>query len=375
MNIYLNNAATSYPKPEAVVQRTQAQLLLPPEEQGRSSASAAGLAERCRISVAGYLGCPPENLHFTSGATESANLLIAGLQLNGVHVIATAAEHNCILRPLYNHRDKPQISIAPCDAAGCVSVKAIESLIQPNTGYLFVNHASNVTGCVQPLAEIAAMARNHGIRVIVDTSQSAGCIPIDIETLGIDGLIFTGHKNLFGFTGIGGMYLHPDLPVSIVKTGGTGSDSLWLTLPEGYQNREAGTQNLPGLASLEAGIAALEEIGQEEVTRLLRHKRKLLLQSLSGLPGIQVFHPGEQEEALPVVSFTSGLLSAGDLGYILSHGYGITLRTGYHCCPCIHKYLGTEQGTVRVSASILTPDAEILAFGQAMVSILPSLRR
>lgn len=361
--IYLNNAATSFPKPEAVLRAAQEALLCPPDEPGRGSASPADGLHRCRTTVAALLGCPAERLHFTSGATESANLLIAGLDLRGVHVIATAAEHNCILRPLYNHRDGPEISIAPCDKAGRVTVESIEPLLRPNTGYLFLNHASNVTGCVQPLAEIAALAHAHGVRLIVDVSQSAGCIPLDADA---DGLIFTGHKNLLGLTGMGGMYLGPELDVKILKTGGTGTDSLWLELPPGYENREPGTQNLPGLAALAAGADALRRLGEREIAARLRCRRKLLLQSLADLPGVRVYHPEPAAQALPVVSFTWDRLPPGDLGYILAQSFGIVLRTGYHCCPLIHRFLGTPEGTLRASASILTPEEDILALGRAL---------
>jgi len=368
-HIYLNCAASSFPKPEAVLHRVQQELLLPPEAAGRSNRTGEPLTEQCRETVAQLIGCKPAELHFSSGATESANLILAGLDLKNTHVIATATEHNSILRPLFNHRDRPDISLVPCNADGLTDPSAIEQRIQPQTRFLFVNHCSNVTGCVQDLQSISAIARRHGILLIVDASQSIGCVDIDVERDGIDILIFTGHKNLFSLSGIGGYYLRTGIPVDVVKTGGTGTDSLWLMLPDGYTNREPGTPNLSGLVSLEAGTSYVRETGLAQIQRILHQKRSLLISGLTSIDGLHVFHTDHSLFSGPVVSFVGAAVAPADFGYILKESYGITVRTGYHCCPCIHDYLGTPNGTVRISFSVLTPEEHLLSLIDAVREI------
>lgn len=367
--IYLNCAASSFPKPEAVLQCVRTALLQPSEEAGRSSGFGYS-GERCKQLLADLIHCTPEELYFTSGATESANLIIGGLDMKNCHILATATEHNSILRPLYNHPDHPEITIVPCDENGAVSLEALESSLRPDTRYLFVNHCSNVTGYLQDLHAIGDFCHRHGIFLIADASQSLGCTELDVQRDQIDSLIFTGHKNLFGLTGTGGYYLRKSVPLRILKTGGTGTDSLWLTLPANYQNREPGTPNHLGITSLAAGTAYLQNLGIKEIQQTLSRKRKRLLAGLQSVSGIRILHASSAAEAGPVVSLISDLISPSDLGYILSRSYGITLRTGYHCCPCIHEYLHTPEGTVRISFSILTPDSHLDACCNALLEIL-----
>ena len=175
--IYLNCAASSFPKPEAVLQCAKHALYQIPDETGRSNGDGF-TSEHCKAALAALLNCSEETIFFSSGATESANLIIAGLPMTGTHVLATATEHNSILRPLYNHPEHPEISIIPCDHRGAVSLTDLEAMIHSNTRYLFVNHCSNVTGFVQDLHTIGAIAKKHGIVFIVDASQSVGCIPM-----------------------------------------------------------------------------------------------------------------------------------------------------------------------------------------------------
>ena len=366
--LYLNCAASSFPKPEAVLQCAQSAICLPPDEAGRSNGF-GNSGDHCRQLIAGLIGCDPEEVFFSSGSTESANLVIRGLPLRGTHVLVTATEHNCILRPLYNHPDQPEIAVLPCDENGAVDPAALEARIRPNTKYLFLNHCSNVTGFVQELRTFGAICRRHGIVLIVDASQSIGCAEINVVRDHIGILIFTGHKNLFGLSGIGGYYVSKDIPLPIVKTGGTGTDSLWLKLPADYQNREPGTPNAVGLASLAAGAGFVKKYGIDAIRQHLRKKRQRLVNGLSQIPGIRVLHTAPQQEAGPVVSFVTDGLSPADVGYTLSESYGITLRTGFHCCPLIHEQLKTPQGTIRASFSVLTEDSALDALCDAMREI------
>lgn len=367
-SLYLNCAASSFPKPEAVLQCAKRAMYLPPEDAGRSNGFSLN-GEDCRLLIASLIGCLPQEIFFTSGATESANLIIRGLQLRGSRVIATATEHNCILRPLYNHPDQPEVSIAPCDENGAVRLPDLEALIRPDTKYLFLNHCSNVTGYVQDLHAIGELCHLHGITLIVDASQSIGCTEIDVARDHVGILIFTGHKNLFGLAGSGGYYVNKSVQLPIVKTGGTGIDSLWLKLPADYTNREPGTANTVGLASLAAGTGFVLEYGAENIRRELAAKRKRLVDGLTGIFGIRVLHPFPLQDAGPVVSFVADGLSPSDVGYILSESYGITLRTGFHCCPLIHEQLKTPQGTIRASFSVLTEDSALDALCSAIQEI------
>ena len=368
--IYLNCAASAWPRPKCVTDAVTSALEAIPSESSRSSFRGPSVSDACRLSLSKLLNCDAEDIHFSSGATESANLIINGLSLDDCHVIATAAEHNCVFRPLYNHPAQPEVSIVPCDKDGRVSVADLEAMIRPDTKYLFLNHCSNVSGCVQDLAAIARIAQMHGLRLIVDASQSIGCIPLDLRSIPIDVLFFAGHKNLFGPTGIGGFYLRKDMPFRISKTGGTGSDSLWLRMPEGYKNLEPGTANLQGLAGLAAGAEFIQSTGLSHISNVLQNMRHRLVEGLSSIDGVHVFNPAPKETAAPVVSFLCEGFSPSDISYILAESYGIILRSGYHCCPLLSPCLGAAEGTVRASFSYLTEPAAIdklvLAVGEIM---------
>ncbi|MBQ6798668.1 MAG: aminotransferase class V-fold PLP-dependent enzyme [Oscillospiraceae bacterium] len=368
---YLNCAASVWPRPQQVTEAVLRAMTQPPAEPSRSSSSAASPADACRHGLASLLGCAEEELFFTSGATESANLIISGLDLEGAHVIATASEHNCVLRPLYNHPSHPAVSIAPCDEDGRVILSELEALIRPETRYLFLNHCSNVTGCLQDLPKISRLVRAHGIRLIADVSQSIGIFPIDARDADI--LFFAGHKNLFGPTGIGGFCLRGGMPLKITKTGGTGSDSLWLKLPDGYRGREPGTPNLHGLAGLSAGVDHIRGIGTDMICASLRQRREALVSALSAIRGVRVFHPAAEEPAAPIVSFLCEGLTPSDLSYILAESYGITLRSGYHCCPLLSDCLHAPLGTARASFSLLTPTEDLERLTEAVREIMEGI--
>lgn len=374
--IYLNNAATSYPKPEGVIQAAAGSIAAMPLEEGRGNVKPensdsvwADTKILAKHLMAGLIGSDDDEIYFTSGATESANLVISGLDMKKAHVIVTAAEHNCILRPLYNHPDRPDISVAPCDKNGAVSLEAVKKLIRKDTKYLFVNHMSNVTGCIQPMEMLGEMASEHGLLLIADGSQSAGCCPVDVRRMKIDIFIFTCHKNLFGTAGLGGFFMKKGTKLKAVKTGGTGYDSRRLILPDDYDEFEPGTPNYPGIAALCAGLRYIRGIGEEKIYERLLRRRCKFVQKLTALRNIEVYGADGENEYGPVISFNLRGLAAEDVGDILAENYHIAVRTGYHCSPLIHRFLNHDSGTVRLSFSYLTKETELWAAYDAVQKI------
>ncbi|MDO5425894.1 MAG: aminotransferase class V-fold PLP-dependent enzyme [Eubacteriales bacterium] len=364
--INLNQAATTYPKPQCVLDAHAAALLQEPVGQFRSAGSPKGpdVFEACRRNLGSLFGIRAwERIFFSSGATDSANAVIYGLGLNGKHVVTTQTEHNSILRPLLNLTEQVgNVTIVPCDADGWVEPEAIEEAITEDTAAVFVNHCSNVTGMIQEIAEIGKVTAKKGILLIVDASQSAGCIPIRADEWGIDVLIFTGHKSLFGVQGTGGYYVRPGIPFRPYRFGGTGRDSRRLTYEDGAYEYEPGTQNTPGIAALNAGVSYILETGVENIARKEQEQMAAIYRGLGEIPqGCVYGDPGRNKG--PVMSFNIRGLNPSDAAYILQNGYGITVRTGLHCAPLIHQAMGTQEyGTVRVSISALTKEAEIKQF-------------
>ena len=368
--IYLNNAATTYPKPPQVCHALKASLEQLPEESGRSNCQGEGSLDRCRSKMARLLGAKDaQEIFFTSGATESANLLLLGLSLENAHVIATTTEHNALLRPLLRHPHHPQVTFVHCNQNGFVDPEDIIRAIRPNTQLLIVNHCSNVTGCFQPLEQIGEITRERNILLLADLSQSLGCLPVNVAGCQIDMAIFTGHKNLFGPPGTGGFFLRKEVPVRVVKVGGTGVDSHLLELPESYRCFETGTLNFCGVAALEKGMDFLLEQGMDRVSIALSRTREKLFRRLKNLPGLHLYGPSQGTPS-GVVSFTVDGFSVADLSYMFRQCYDICLRSGLHCCPLIHEDLGTApQGTMRMSFSFLTPWEDLEVFVQALEEI------
>ena len=259
--IYLNNAATSYPKPREVNAAISSYLNEMPFHASRVGfeMQQVNIVDSCRDKLATLFNVEnPRQIVFTSGSTESLNLAILGLSFNECHVITTSIEHNSVLRPLKTLEREGVItlSIVACDEAGYVNPQKIAHAIQKNTKLIVVNHSSNVTGTVLDIKTISRIARSHGIVLLVDASQSAGCVPIDVQQWDIDMLAFTGHKSLYGIPGIGGLYIREGIVLNPLKVGGTGVRSDLLYQPEEMPlYYEAGTQNVPGIVSLDAGVA------------------------------------------------------------------------------------------------------------------------
>ena len=385
--IYLNNAATSWPKPSSVCEAVQACLMDTPASQfrGGSEILKKDTEERCREKLGKLLGIHArDRIFFTSGATESLNTVLCGLDYGeeGCGILATQTEHNSVLRPLMNQPvlKKHPVTIISCLENGAVTRKALEKGLEEaleNTGKnpsaLIVNHCSNVTGCIQDMDMVGRFAEKHGLIFIADVSQSAGCIPIDAEKWGADALVFTGHKSLMGIQGTGGFYIRPGLRLIPLKFGGTGTDSAKLVYENDDYEYEPGTHNLPGITALYAGVGFILETGVETIHKKERNLMEILYEELERIPGIQVY--GNKETCRgPVLSMNFTGLSPSDSAYILGDTYGITVRAGLHCSPLIHQAMGTgARGTVRVSVSWFTTEEEIRSFIKAAEEIAESL--
>lgn len=371
--IYLNNAATTYPKPQCVQEACTAVFHKLPEGQFRSVGAPEGgdIISACRERLGVLLGIrETERIHFSSGATESLNKILYGLGIPADQILTTATEHNSVLRPLYNIPEiKGEPKILPCSGTGRISPEQLEQALTTDIRAVVINHCSNVSGCIQEMEQIAKIVKRKGRLLIVDISQSAGCIPVDVDGCGADAVAFTGHKSLFGIQGSGGYYVRGGIEFVPMFFGGSGRDSERLRYDKESYEYDTGTGNGIGAAALYAGTGYVLERGvpaiQEKEQEMIRH----LYREFSVIPGLMLCG-NEQENKGPVLSFHLKDLMASDVAYILQNGYGIVTRAGLHCAPLIHGYLGTEKyGTVRVSLSDLNTWAEIRALVGAVREI------
>lgn len=367
--IYFNNAATSYPKPKVVIDAVNECIRSMPVSQFRNNTDTCSrIIEQCRNSLAMLFNIKfPERIFFTSGATESLNLIINGLNLKGKHIVTTVTEHNSLLRPLVNFTtgqsddNNAVIDYVPCDRFGNVSVPEIEKRFRDNTVAVFINHCSNVTGAVQDIKRLGKITRSKKILLIVDASQSAGTVDIEVDKSSIDVLVFTGHKGLMGSMGTGGFYIKPGLSLFLTKVGGTGQDSHIIKLSTDYEDYEAGTMNLPGIAALNSGVKFILGTG---LSHVIEKKQFLVSKLISGLQKCKSVElcscNGENQGQ--VVSFNIKGFPPGDIGYLLQQ-CDIIVRTGLHCAPLIHQHLLTGQnGNVRISLSYFNTEQEIDSF-------------
>lgn len=371
--IYLNNAATTYPKPQCVQDACNAFFHRLPAGQFRS-ASDAGMPDiftECRKKLGALLGIrETERIFFTSGSTEALNKIFYGLGIPASRIVVTATEHNSVLRPLYNI---PAIQgnpiVVPCDGNGRVHPEELERCITKDCRALVVNHCSNVTGCIQDMERIGRIAQKHGLLFIVDISQSAGCIPVDVDGWAADAAVFTGHKSLFGIQGSGGYYIRDGLPFRPMLFGGNGKDSSRLVYDQDTYEYEAGTQNGMGVAALDAGAGYLLEKGVALIRREEQEKMRFLYEELSRMEAF-IPYGNVKENQGPVLSFNIKGLKAPDTAYILLNSYGIVSRAGLHCAPLLHAYLGSGQwGTVRISISDQNTWADLERFVSAVREI------
>jgi cysteine desulfurase/selenocysteine lyase len=360
--IYLNNAATSWPKPPEVLAAVSQSLALPFFGSGRTSGSQGedyvSLAREAlsRLLVAD----PPEQVVFTQNATDSLNILIQGFlagEGTGCHVLTTALEHNSVLRPLHEYERQHRIRLSILPFEGCrVNPDAVEAAIRPDTRLMVMTHGSNVLGSVQDINRIGKILQDHGIYFIVDGAQTAGHIPVDLGDLPVDAYVFTGHKGLFGIPGTGGFYLRDPDAIAPVRFGGTGTDSFSLLHPRGMPERfEAGTPNYPGLAALAAGVNHILSTGPDTIAAKAERQTAFLIRELQKSPDITIYN---DRPTLPIVSFNIRGRENDDVGFILARAYGIIARTGLHCAPLVHQAIDEGKGCVRLSLSWFTTDDE-----------------
>jgi cysteine desulfurase family protein len=375
--IYLDNAATSYPKPGECLRRPLERYLQLGASPGRGGYDRAVQAEAAvsavRQQLARFFGAE-EDAHvcFAANATDALNILIQGLAESGDHVISSRLEHNSVLRPLHHLQQQGIISLdlVPFDRQGYIDPAEVAGRIRPETRMVVVTHASNVLGTVQPVAQIASICRQHKVPLLLDAAQTAGCIPIDMQAWQVQGLAFTGHKSLLGPTGIGGLVLAPDLHPRPTRFGGTGIDSINPLQPLFYPSRlEAGTINLLGILSLAETVDFVENHGAAHFVREMQLFRELV-DGLKRLPHVQLYAADSTTDHLPVLSCTVDGITATDVGAILDGDFDIAVRTGLHCAPLVHEDLGTsDYGTIRFSLGPFTTEADIDAAVLAMTAI------
>lgn len=373
--IYLNNSATSFPKPPQVLASVAKLLSQPPLYSSRNSSfsSKQDLKGCCRKELATLFNAPsPEQIAFTSGATESLNLALKGLDLKGKHVLTTCIEHNSVLRVLKTMEQNKFIRLTIIKSAidGRITTSLIKENLQSDTALLVLSHCSNVTGVVNNLKEIGFLLKSKAVLFMVDAAQSVGLYPIDVQDMSIDILAFTGHKALFGLQGIGGIYIRKNLVVNPLKVGGTSSKSNLLyqptELPIYY---EAGTANFVGIVALYEGIRFIKKIGLHSISQKIQAQITTIKEAFSSYPQIKLYSPKSHPST--ILSFTIEGVETSDIGYLLEQNFNIIIRTGLHCSPLIHASIHAPiDGTVRVSPSYFTTDSEIDFFIHSIKEIL-----
>ncbi|MCP4593842.1 MAG: aminotransferase class V-fold PLP-dependent enzyme [bacterium] len=368
--IYFDNAATSWPKPDAVIDAMLGYARDIGANPGRSGHRLAVEAERVRLdareAVARLFGmADPMRVIFTLNATEALNLVIRGLLPRGSHVVTTSMEHNSVMRPLRAAEERGvAVSLAHCRPDGTLEPETVEELVRRNTRLIVVTHASNVCGTVLPVRDVGAIARKYGIPLLADAAQTAGCWPIDLDGDNIDLLAFTGHKALLGPTGTGGLAVNAGFDVSLLPAftrGGTGSLSEEETHPDFLPDRyEAGTPNAIGLAGLAAAVRHILARGVQQVRDQECCLTERLTEGLRGITGVRLIGTGEAHRQTSVVSFTVEDCACSELAQALDERFAILSRPGLHCAPRAHRTLGTfPEGTVRFSLGLFNTQAEI----------------
>jgi cysteine desulfurase family protein len=365
--IYFDNAATSWPKPPAVRQALDAYFGLAGGNPGRSahrmSVAAARLVEEARSGVAELLGIADSSrIVLTKNATEALNLALYGLLEPGDHVVTTSVEHNSMMRPLRYLEDQGvALTVVPCAPDGTLDPEDVRRALRPDTRLLATIHGSNVTGALMPVEQLAALARELEIPYLLDASQTAGSVPIDVGALGIDLLAFPGHKGLLGPSGTGGLYVREGLELAPLMRGGTGSDSALERQPEFMPDAyESGTPNVLGLAGLAAGVSFLLERGVAQVAAHERALREQFYAGAAAIPGVRLYGPRVSEACCGVVSFNVEGLTPSEVSTILDQSFGILARPGLHCAPGAHRTLGTfPTGSVRFGFGWANTAAEV----------------
>ncbi|MGD8888980.1 MAG: aminotransferase class V-fold PLP-dependent enzyme [Desulfobacterales bacterium] len=378
--IYLDNGATSYPKPDEVYTFMDSFYRSYGVNPGRSGydlcMETGALVDTTRKMLADFFnGNDSNRLCFSYNSTDALNLIIFGMLKQGDHAITTTLEHNSVLRPLY-HQNKfngVEVDYIPFDTNGFVDPDDVKQKIKANTRLVIVNHASNVIGTVQPVGAIGRICRDYGVPFAIDASQSAGKVPIDIEQLHVDVVAFTGHKSLLGPTGIGGLYVREGVKIRHTRAGGTGVRSADRMHLEEYPYRlEYGTGNIVGIAGLHAGLKWIAERGIDQIHHHEMRLTRMLRDGLSKLDGVSLHCQDDLIDHIGVISFNIDGMEALNTGTLLDGEYNIACRTGLHCAPLVHEQMGTAQigGSVRIGIGPFNTEAHIKTAIEAIGEIV-----
>jgi cysteine desulfurase/selenocysteine lyase len=387
--IYLDNAATSFPKPPEVARAMQEFLTERAVNPGRSgfdlSLAAGQMVDRVRGKLDRFFNNPardPARTVFCANATAALNLAIQGICRPGDHVVSTVLEHNSVLRPLNELcvRGVIKFDLAPCDEAGRISPSAVVRLLRPETRLVVMTHASNVSGRLQPVAEVGRLCRERGVLMLLDAAQTAGVIPLDMDALSVDMVAFTGHKGLQGPTGIGGLVVGPKVDIASTIWGGTGVRSAEALHPEEYPYRlEAGTLNTVGIAGLEAGLDWIRARGIDELHQHERELTRSFLSAAAAIPGLRIIGHSLQDRNLPTVlpatqlGVVSVVLEDRDpekVAMFLDADHEIAVRAGLQCAPLAHEALGTAPGgTIRFSFGPFNTLSQVKGAAKALATI------
>lgn len=374
--IYLDSSATSFLKPPQVAEavfRSFNTIGNAGRGAHAPTLNASRLIYDTREKLAALFGTPdPSRIAFTCNATEALNIAIHGAIHPGEHVITTACEHNSVLRPLYlKEKEGTELTIIPADKKGRIRYDLLESSVKSNTSAIVLTHASNLSGNVTDLAFVSNFAKKHGLLLIVDASQTAGSLPINVVKMGIDILCFTGHKGLFGPQGTGGLYVREGLTLSPLKSGGSGIHSFDRQHPTDMPTAlEAGTLNGHGIAGLNAGLDYILSTGVKNIHAKEISLARRFANGISDISDLKLYGDIDAPLRTPIISLNIGNMSSASVSDILWEDYEICVRAGAHCAPLMHKTFGTEkQGAVRFSFSCFNTEAEIDTAIRAMHEI------
>lgn len=365
--IYLDNAATTFPKPESVYAKMDDCMRNYCANPGRSghkmAMESARVVEETRDIIAKLFNIKnPMDVVYTFNATDSLNLAIKGFLKPGDHVITTTMEHNSVLRPIMELENiGVEHTFVQADEEGRVDPKDVEAAIKDNTKLIAIIHASNVTGTLIDIETIGKIAKNHGITYLVDASQSAGIYDIDVDKLNIDMLAMPGHKGLLGPQGTGVLYVNNKIRLHSQREGGTGSKSEEIIQPDLYPDKyESGTHNTPGIVGLGAGVEFLLETGLDNIRKHEEELSQYMIDEILKIDGVKLYGPKSAKERAAVIAVNIKDLDSGEVTFRLDREFGIATRSGIHCAPLAHKSIGTlEQGAVRFSLGYFTTKEEV----------------
>lgn len=373
--IYFDNAATTVRKPPEM-ERAMTAAIQHMGNSGRGAHGATLDASRMifdtRLLLAQTFGIEePGQIAFTANATQSLNIAVHGLFKKGDHVVSTVCEHNSVLRPLYRKQEEGvEITLVPTTgtAEGILDYNALEAAVKTNTRAIVITHASNLTGNLTDLRRVSAIAKKHGILLVADASQTAGVVPIDVQSMGIDVLCFTGHKGLLGPQGTGGIYVRPGTEIAPLIVGGSGVRSFEKKHPAQMPTAlEAGTLNGHGIAGLHGALEYLKKKGIESIREREMALTKRFLAGIKEIPGMILYGNPDLDARVATVALNLGNLDSGEVSDWLWEKHEIAVRPGAHCAPLMHEALGTrEQGAVRFSFSHYNTEEEIDAAIQAL---------